>query len=434
MKIFTSLNYLAIFLTALLVGGLVGFVGTQSYYRGQLSNKKFLKDRLESMEKLGGGADKKTPLASVEVAEVTIGPAQEISELAGRLVEIGRTTVASEVAGKVVEMPVEDGTPVQKDETLLARVDTVWNQLAIEQSKARLAALEATLRYERSELHRIVGLIMDKAVSESEKESKEATIQELEAKILEEKAKLHELELKVRRSRIYAPFRGEVVQRFVDVGAYVNAGTPIAEIITTGEIDARIYLPENAIKRMEVGQQVKVWVDPLDKMVEGKVATILSTATSASRTFFVRVRLDDLDGMLKSGMSARAYVPVTEPFESLIVPKDGVLIRPDGYIAWLAVPKAEAETPTGAEPGERAGMDEPPVAEPVPVRVLASMPGYFAVRPETERGKEIMKPGAVIITEGAERLAAGAALKIQKNKYPLEPLPGTYPTGHQKFE
>lgn len=419
MKSLTSLNYLAIFLTALFVGGVVGFYGTQSYFQERLTNKKFLEERLESMKKLGGDTGRKAPLATVQVMDVTFGPAQEISELAGRLTEISRTTVASEVTGKIVAMPVEEGTPVEAGKTLLARVDTVWNELAIEQSQARLAALAATLRYERSELNRIVSLIRDKAVSESEKESKEATIQELEAKILEEKAALHESQLKVERSEIFAPFRGEVVERFVDVGAYVNAGTPIAEIITMGEIDARIYLPETAVKRMEVGQKVQIMVDPLQKMVEGRVATILSMAASASRTFFVRVRMDDSSGELKSGMSARAFVAMTEPFDSLIVPKDGVLIRPDGHIAWLAVPK---------------DGEEVPVAEPVPVRILASMPGYFAVLPETVRGREILVAGAKIVTEGAERLAPGAALKIQENVYPMEPLPGTYPTGHQKFE
>lgn len=423
MKSLTSLNYLAIFLTALFIGGVVGFYSTQSYFQQRLTNQKFLEERLESMKKLGGDADKKAPLATVQVADVVFGPAQEISELAGRLTEISRTTVASEVTGKIIEMPVEEGTPVEAEKTLLARVDTVWNELAIEQSQARLAALAATLRYERSELNRIITLIRDKAVSESEKESKEATIQELEAKILEEKALQHESQLKVERSAIYAPFRGEVVQRFVDVGAYVNAGTPIAEIITMGEIDARIYLPETAVKRMEVGQQVQIMVDPLQKMVAGRVATILSTAATASRTFFVRVRMNDQSGELKSGMSARAFVPMTEPFESLVVPKDGVLIRPDGHIAWLAVPKEND-----------ADGKEPPVAEPVPVRILASMPGYFAVQPETQRGKEVLVAGAKVITEGAERLAPGAALKIQENVYPMEPLPGTYPTGHQKFE
>ena len=421
MKIFTSLNFLALSLTALLLGATVSYYLTSNYFRHQETDKAYVEGLMDQIKKSGGQTvQKSAPASPVQVEEVVFGEAQEISELTGRLVEINRTTVASEVSGRIEKVYVEEGTPVEKGKTMLARVDTVWNKLAVQKSESRLAAFQAMLRYEKSELVRISGLIEDQAVSLSEKESKEAVIQELDAKIAEETTALKEWQLKVVRSEIIAPFRGEVVQRFVDVGSYVNPGTAIAEIISTGEIDARIFVPENVIRRLTVGQKIQVFIEPLNKMIEGKVVTVLSLAAAASRTFAVRVRMSDLDGELKSGMSARAYIPVTDKFPSIIVPENGVLIRPDGATAWLTVEQKKEDT---------AQL----VAEPVPVRILASMPGKFAVRAETPRGEEILVAGANVVTEGAERLAPGMVIQIVKSKFAIEPVPGTYSSGHQKL-
>ncbi|MDO4551736.1 MAG: efflux RND transporter periplasmic adaptor subunit [Planctomycetia bacterium] len=424
MKSNTFLNYFSLFLTALFIGGMVGFGGTYYYQSIKLSDEKYVQGILEQFKDLGKNTVKNPIFAAVRVEKAVMEEAQEISELTGRLMEINRTTVASEVTGRIVEMFVEEGTPVETGRTLLARVDTVWSKLAIQQSQARLAALEATLRYESSELKRISSLIADHAVSQSEVESKEATIQELRAQIAEEHAALKEWELRVTRSEIFAPFHGEVVQRFVDVGSYVVPGTAIAEIISTGQIDARIFVPENDIHRVSVGQKVQVMIDPLNKMVEGSIVTILGSAETASRTFVARIRLDDNNGELKSGMSVRAYLPVTDKVPSLVLPEDAVLIRPDDSTVWVALSE---EAQNGQEAPEI-------IAEPVPVRITATMPGKFAVEPETQRGKEILVAGADVIIEGAERLAPGTSLRIMENKYPIQSIPGLYPSGHQKLD
>ncbi|MDO4575809.1 MAG: efflux RND transporter periplasmic adaptor subunit [Planctomycetia bacterium] len=416
------LNLFSLCLTALFLGGAVGFYATYSFYKNNLSSEKYVAQLYESLKENG---TIKPPVARqaslVRVTPSEWGPAQEYRTILGRLVEIDRSTVCSEVSGKVVEMSIEEGTPVEGDVTQLARIDSIWNALSIDESKAKIAALRATMDYESSELKRSSDLITSQAVSQSEFESNAATIQELKAQIDAEETRLKEYELKVKRSVILAPFTGTVIQRYVDVGSYVSAGTPIAEVISSGSIDARIYVPEMFIQRIQVGQELEIQIDPLKKKVKGTVVLIVGSAETASRTFPVRVRMDDEKGMLKPGMSVRADIPVTDRFDAVLVPKDAVLIRPDGNTVWVVQ--------------EKSGKDGKPetVAVPVPVDILADLrTGLLAVKSQTEEGLEILKTNVPTVIEGAERLSPGMTVRIVESPYELQPFPGLYDSGQQK--
>ena len=69
-------------------------------------------------------------------------------EIIGRLVEVHKVTVASEVTGKIIAMPVEEGTQVVANETVLAKIDDVWSRLAKQRIQAQMesAGRDAAIR------------------------------------------------------------------------------------------------------------------------------------------------------------------------------------------------------------------------------------------------------------------------------------------------
>ncbi|MFH1269283.1 MAG: biotin/lipoyl-binding protein, partial [Planctomycetota bacterium] len=164
--------------------------------REQIEDPKFLQMQLERLslqgKQPGGGSlpDTDTVLVRVGVAErKTIQPQKPII---GRLVEVRKVTVASEVMGKIVDIPVEEGTPVVAGETVLARVDDVWCRLALDRCRAQVASTEAKLKYELLELERHRELTGGGAVSRSELESKQATVDEFQAGLEEARAAVEE--------------------------------------------------------------------------------------------------------------------------------------------------------------------------------------------------------------------------------------------------
>ena len=415
-----SLNVFACVLTALLVGGIIGFYGTNQFYKTNLQNEKYVTNLYETFQKANANAPKASAAAAVRAVGIDYGQAQEFRTILGRLTELNRATVASEVSGRLLSISVEEGTPV-KAGMEIARIDTVWNELSIKETTAQIAALKAKRDYETGELKRSKTLISSQAISQSDFESTESTIQELTAQIEAQEALLEEHRERVARSIITAPFDGVVVERFVDVGSYVTPGTAIAEVISTGDIDAKIYIPESVIQRIQTGERVEISVDALQQSFVGQVALIISSAETASRTFPIRVRMQDQDGLLKAGMSVTATIPTSEPFDAFLLPSDAVLRRPDACTVWLAMTEDEA--------GNKV---EGFVAEPVIVDILAEMPTGLAVAPTSARGRKIFQKGVPAIIEGAERLSPGMAIRLIESPYKLEPIPGHYESGQQR--
>jgi RND family efflux transporter MFP subunit len=385
-------------LTALLLGGAAGGLIVWRTFDERLQDAEFLKQQLQAVNPEGDRPAATRPaLVRVDTARrKAVHPQRTII---GRLVEVHQVTVASEVEGKLVEMPVEEGTGVAGGQTLLARIDDTWCRLARDRSKAQMDATDAKLRFERAELGRFKDLIGRSAgaVSQSDIESKQATVDELVATLYEAETALKEQTERIARSEIKAPFDGIVIAKHAELGGHVSLGDPIVEIVSRGEIDALLMVPELAINLIHLGEDLSIRIDPLGEEVSGRVVSVTAYGPTASRTFPVRVRLDDRGGVLKVGMSVTAMIPTGPEREALVVSRDAVLMRPDGSTVWVALP----------EPGGQTAQ-----VQPVPVTVTARMQGEYAVEPETDKGRELLGAGSTVVIEGAERLMPGQQVSV----------------------
>jgi RND family efflux transporter MFP subunit len=387
----------ALGLTALLLGVFVGGWVVSYRSRNQWNDPEFLRQQLERVSPDEGEKEGGPPSALVRVSTAIRRKIEPKRSIVGRLAEVRKVTVASEVTGKITEMPVEVGTPVIGDETLLAQVDDIWPRLAIQQNRARVNSTQAQLDYELLELERHKQLADDAAISQSELESKQAKVTELQAILAETQAAVEVQSERIARSKIVAPFDGTVVAKHVEMGGHVSEGTPIVDIVSRGEVDAMLMVPESVVNLIRVTQDLQVRIDALDQQVHGKVVSVTPFGPTASRTFPVRVRIDDQHGRLKVGMSVTALVPTGPETEALVVPKDAVLVRPDGATVWVALLPAEE---SGAE------------VLPVPVTVSARLPDEYAIEPETDGGRKLLTAGTSVVIEGAERLTPRQHVRV----------------------
>jgi len=379
-------------LSALLLGCLLGGLAMWRSSQRQLNDADFLRRQLEMVEPAGDAAAEGPPKALIRVSTAERKSVQPQRSIIGRLIEVRKVTIASEVTGKIIQMPVEEGAAVVAGQTLLARIDDVWSGLALARSQAQVSCTEVRLKHEISELERYEELRGRNVITESELEARRVVVLELQANLAEAKASVEEEQERQKRSEIRASFDGVVVAKHAELGGHVSPGTPIVDIVSRGHVDARLMVPESVINRVPVGGTLSVCIDPLDEEVAGKVVSITPYGPSASRTFPVRIRVDDQGGKLKVGMSVTAVVPTGPQREALVVPKDAVLVRPDGATLWVAVRD------------ENHGSD---VVYPLPVTLTVRLEDQYAVEPETDQGRELLREGATVVIEGAERLTHG---------------------------
>lgn len=356
----------------------------------------------EVAEEVGGEEQGGPPPASVRVAQVEVRTLQDRVPVIGRLHEVRRVTVTAEVEGSITELAVDEGDAVEGGQTKIAQIDEVWAKLKFKAAAAEVAATQAELDQAKSDLQQLEQLRNAGSAKAKEVEDQQTLVAANRARLDAAIAQRDRAETEADRAAIVAPFDGAVSQTLVEVGQWVDPGDGVIEMISTGEIDALIDVPERFVNALKVGDDVEVKVSSIDQNVVGKIVSVRPDGTNASRTFPVKIRLPDMDGQLRAGMSVEAQVPISREGQFITVPRDAVLFSPGGSAVWYA-----------------AQMGGPsPAALPEPVKVLFGVGDRYAVEPLPGGQYPALNEGTRVVIEGAERLFPTQPLSIMNDNPP----------------
>ncbi|MEL7087276.1 MAG: efflux RND transporter periplasmic adaptor subunit, partial [Planctomycetota bacterium] len=330
------------------------------------------------------------------VGTVDIQTLQNRVPVVGRLEEVRRVTVTAEIEGKVTELLVDEGDAVVGRETKLAQIDQVWADLRVKAAEANVAAAAAELTQSQNDLAQLEQLRQAGSAREKEVEDTRTLVAANRARLDGATADRDRARTEASRAAIVAPFDGAVSRTLVEVGQWVEPGDGVAEMISTGEIDAVVDVPERYVNTFAVGDDVEVVVDAIGQRVVGRIVSVRPDGTNASRTFPVKIRLTDLDSQLRSGMSVVAHLPITREDEFITVPRDAVLFSPAGAAVWYA-----------------QNMGGPmPAALSEPVDVLFGVGDRYAVAPLPGAEFPALTQDKPVVIEGAERLFPTRPLDI----------------------
>lgn len=141
-----------------------------------------------------------------------------------------------------------------------------------------------------------------------------------QAQLHQAEATLALIDARLAQLRLTSPMTGSVSSRSIHEGETASAGRTLLTLVNLDEVTLVIYIPENQIGRLRVGQPVEVTVDSFPSRVfVGEVTTIAREAeftprnvqTEEERTnlvFAVQVVIPNPDHLLKPGMPADAVI------------------------------------------------------------------------------------------------------------------------------
>jgi len=231
------------------------------------------------------------PPVVVETVAATEQSWRESVRAIGSLRAVNGVDVANEVPGVVRELGFESGQRVEAGDVLV--------QLDAETDRAALETREAEARLALQQFERFRDLVDQNAVSRSQFDEAQANYEAAVARVEEQRALLA-------KKTIRAPFAGIVGLRLVDLGQFLQVGTPIVGINMLDPIQVDFTIPEQALPRVAVGDEVEVRVGAWpEEVFNGEVVALDSSVRSASRTVQVRARLENDDHRLYPGMFAQ---------------------------------------------------------------------------------------------------------------------------------
>jgi RND family efflux transporter MFP subunit len=305
----------------------------------------------------------------------------------GRLQAVQRSTVAAQVEGQIVKAPLIEGQTVVRGQ-LLAVLDDDLLQADMDAALAQIAAAQATVDDAVRRSRQLDDLATTGSAPQREVDAAAAALSSARSSLQAAEAQAQRVARRLERTIVIAPFDGVVIAEYVERGQWVGAGDPVVQMVSRGEIDAVVEVPERVVNDLAEGEQVELIVEPLGLRLQGELMTVVPDGSNLARVYTAKVRLDDQDGRLKPGMSVTANLPITREAQLLTVPRDAVLQTARGSEVWVGVPMG-GPLPSGL---------------PVPVRVLFGHEDRFAVSP-LDMGTGVgLSDGTPVVVEGAERL------------------------------
>lgn len=303
-------------------------------------------------------ADKTEPEPRLVLATQAQGAGAQAQVFAGEVRAREEVSLSFRVPGKVAQRYVDDGARVKAGQ-ILARLDDQDLSLQDQAAEASVQALKADLDLANAELRRYRGLVEKQLVSKSLYDSKQAQAQATQARYRQAVAQAKVNANQTGYAVIRAPGPGVISQRFVEAGQVVSAGQPVFAFASDGARDVAITVAEVHLPYLRIGQPVAVelWTSEGTRH-DGKIREIAASADAMTRTYAVRVALDDAAAATQLGQSARVMmahdgvatlsVPLSALTESdgtaavwVLDPKDGKIHRREVTVAKYGAQRAE---------------------------------------------------------------------------------------------
>lgn len=313
-------------------------------------------------------------VASVEEASLT--PTQPI---AGTVFSRHDVQITAGVEGQLTYV-AEPGTVVSAGDEI-ARIDEVPLQLQRAEQNAQLERARSQLRYLSAQVSRqrdlpsIAANAREQTVSDRDVAASDLKIAEL---------RIAQIDQQLARAKITAPFTGVIVARERREGEDIARGTVLGRLVDLSRLEVRVMVPLRFYGRVNTGDTLTLY--GYEKERAGVVRSLIPAVDARAQAFELRIDpVDDGQTPLTIGELVSVAVPMRSASESLVVPRDALILRREGAFVF------------------RVNDDQ--TATRIPVTPGDSRGDVVAVSGDLLAGDQV-------IIRGAESLRDGAAISV----------------------
>jgi multidrug efflux system membrane fusion protein len=160
-------------------------------------------------------------------------------------------TVRAQVSGRLTSVNFKEGQEIRKGD-VLAKIDPVTYQAALDQAVAKKAMDQANLDNARRDLDRYTSLARADFASKQQADTQRAAVAQAEAQVRQDQAAIDSAQANLDYSTITAPIDGRTGIRQIDEGNLVNSGdeTGIVVITQLRPISVLFTLPETVVSEV----------------------------------------------------------------------------------------------------------------------------------------------------------------------------------------
>jgi multidrug efflux system membrane fusion protein len=309
-------------------------------------------------------------------------------------VTAGNTVVVrSRVDGQLVRVTFDEGQMVKAGQQL-AQIDPRPFEVQLEQANGQVAKDEAQLNNARVDLDRYRTLLAQDSIAKQQVDTQAALVRQLEGTIKADQAAVDNAKLQLSYARIVAPISGRVGLRQVDVGNMIHASDTngLVTITQVQPIAVVFPVPEDNVRRVmrRMKSVPDIAVEAYDrdgktKLATGKLTTIDNQIDPATGTIKLKAEFANENRELFPNQFVNMRMAVETHENATLVPSPAVQRGAPGTFVYR--------------------VNDDHTVKMLPVQV-------GAVNGETTEVTTDLAPGALVVTDGADKLRDGARVDV----------------------
>lgn len=311
----------------------------------------------------------------------------------GTVTAYNTVTVRSRVSGELVDVPFQEGQQVKAGD-LLAQVDPRAFQVALDQARGTQMQNQALLENARRDLQRYQALFKQDSIAKQQVDTQAALVRQYEGTIKSDQANVDNARLQLDYARITAPISGRLGLRQVDRGNLVSSSDTngLVVITQTQPISVVFTLPETQLPevRAELAEGRTLAVEAYDRadtrrIATGTLETLDNQIDVTTGTLKLKARFDNQDDALFPNQFVNVRLHVLTRKGVTAIPTAAVQQGSAGAFVFQVQPDNTVQVRQ--------------------VKLGAINNGMVAVN-------EGLQPGDRVVTEGTDRLRAGAKVEV----------------------
>jgi RND family efflux transporter MFP subunit len=276
-------------------------------------------------------------------------PGSAILTASGYVVPRRKAVVSAKIQGRLMDLRVEEGSRVQKDE-IVAQLENADFVASVASARAGVERASADLAEQQRQLRLARELERQNVSSRDAADAAESRVRIADAALSQARAQLQVADAQYRNTVIRAPFTGVVLKKMAEVGESVapippgvNLSSSSGAIVALADLDTlevEADVSESNVARLSDAQPARVSVEAFpDRTYQAVLRQIIPTADRTRATVMVKVTILTKDRDLRPEMNAKVDFLEKEapeektaasappPSPTITVPGDAVVER-----------------------------------------------------------------------------------------------------------
>jgi len=269
------------------------------------------------------------PAVFVRIAKVSVDSVTPVTVVPGTVVSRNDAKLAAEVTGRLLQV-ADVGTVVASGD-MVAMIEDTLLKLKKDEQEAEVQRARARLRFLENEERRFMQLAESNLAAATQLEETRSDRDVSRGDLQVARSRLAQIEDQLARTRVAAPFAGIVVERLMMPGERVDTGSDVVRLVDQQHLEVIARVPLEYYAYARPGQQLELRTG--NSMATGTVRTVVAVGSENTHQF--EIRLDIESNRFPVGQTLRVSVPTSDARKALVVPRDALVLRPEGISVFI---------------------------------------------------------------------------------------------------